>query len=184
MWHSFFNRCADSSQGDPEAARSIFSNPVLNLKTTLITLDLTHLCLASTEVRERLLNGGDKGGPPSKLRVMLDEILGFFSSGYDNFFGMSDGPPLHDPLAVAALLPNAGIFKDDGDRYVVTMVTAGEHVAEINEDLDIARGQIGRTVVTHSKTEQGVRIPRELNANVFWQTLSNCCTLAEEISPS
>jgi uridine nucleosidase len=115
---------------------------------------------------------------------MLEEILGFFASGYDNLFGMSDGPPLHDPLAVAALLPHADIFEDEGDRYVVTMVTAGEHVAEKNEDLDVARGQIGRTVVTRSKSGKGVRIPRALNANTFWQTLSDCCTLAEEISSS
>jgi uridine nucleosidase len=152
----------------------------LNVKTTLITLDLTHLCLAKLEVREKLLKGGDKSKPPSKLRVMLEEILGFFASGYDNFFGMSDGPPLHDPLAVAALLPCAGILKDEGDRYVVTIVTAGEHVANSDEDLDIARGQIGRTVVTISKSGKGVRIPRVLNANAFWQTLSDCCTLAED----
>lgn len=113
---------------------------------------------------------------------MLEEILEFFAGGYDNFFGMSDGPPLHDPLAVAALLPNTNIFTDEGDRYVVTMVTAGEHVAASDEDLDTARGQIGRTVVTSSKSGKGVRIPRALNVNAFWQTLSDCCTLAEGVS--
>jgi uridine nucleosidase len=135
-------------------------------------------------VREKLLNGGEKSKPPSKLRVMLEEILDFFASGYDNFFGMSDGPPLHDPLAVAALLPNSNIFKDEGDRYVVTMVTAGEHTVDGDQDLELARGQVGRTVVTKSESGKGVRIPKALNANAFWQTISDCCTLAEEKSSS
>ncbi|KAE8443170.1 hypothetical protein EG329_002268 [Mollisiaceae sp. DMI_Dod_QoI] len=168
---------------DPEAARSIFSNPALAAKTTLITLDLTHLCLATLTVRQKLLNGGDPSKPPSDLRIMLEEILDFFASGYDNFFGMAEGPPLHDPLAVAALLPNSDIFLDEGDRYIVTMVTAGEHTAVDGADLEGARGQIGRTVVTKSQTGKGVRIPRQLNVDSFWQMLSDCCTVAEKKSP-
>jgi uridine nucleosidase len=166
-------------KGDPEAARSIFSNPALAAKTTLITLDLTHLCFATSAVREKLLNGGDSGKPPSDLRVMLEEILAFFASGYDNFFGMADGPPLHDPLAVAALLPNSKIFQDEGDRYIVTMVTAGEHTVVDGVDLEGARGQVGRTIVTPSKNGKGIRIPRKLDVDAFWQTLSDCCTVAE-----
>lgn len=113
---------------------------------------------------------------------MLEEILEFFSSGYDNFFGMAEGPPLHDPLAVAALLPDSAIFHDECDRYRVTMVTAGEHTVMDGSDLEVARGQIGRTVVTKSSTGKGVRIPRKLNVNAFWQTLSDCCTVAEQNS--
>ena len=110
---------------------------------------------------------------------MLEEILAFFASGYDNFFGMADGPPLHDPLAVAALLPNSEVFQDEGDRYTVTMVTAGEHTVVDGVDLEGARGQVGRTIVTPSRNGKGVRIPRKLNVEVFWQTLSDCCTVAE-----
>jgi len=152
----------------------------LAAKTSLITLDLTHLCLATSTVREKLLKGGDPSKSPSDLRVMLEEILAFFASGYDNFFGMADGPPLHDPLAVAALLPNSKIVKDEGNRYNVRMVTAGEHIALEGGDLETARGQIGRTVVTPSKTGRGVRIPRVLNVDAFWRTLSDCCTIAEK----
>jgi uridine nucleosidase len=133
----------------------------------------------TTAVREKLLNGGDPSKPPSELRVMLEEILAFFASGYDNFFGMADGPPLHDPLAVAALLPNSDIFQDEGDRFTVTMTTAGEHTVLDGGDLEAARSQIGRTVVTPSKTGNGVRIPRKLNVDAFWQTLSDCCTTVE-----
>ncbi len=130
-------------------------------------------------MRDKLLHGGDPKKPPSDLRVILEEILAFFTSGYDTFFGMTDGPPLHDPLAVAALLPNSKIFEDDGTRYIVTMVTAGEHVAGEDGDLEKARGQIGRTVVTKSLSGTGVRIPRQLNVDAFWQMLSDCCSVAE-----
>ncbi len=168
--------------GDPEAARSVFSNPILAPKTILITLDLTHLCLATPVVREKLRKGGDPSKTPSDLRVMLGEILAFFASGYANFFGMDDGPPLHDPLAVAALLPESRIFEDDEERYIVSMVTAGEHYAGLDGDLALAQGQVGRTVVTKSATGKGVRIPRKLNVGAFWQTINDCCLVSEQKS--
>ncbi len=140
---------------------------------------MTHLCIATPPVREKLLNGG-LAQTPSDLRVLLGEILTFFASGYVNFFGMDDGPPLHDPLAVAALIPDSGIFEDEGERYVVTMATAGEHYAGPDGDLVLAQGQVGRTVVTKSATGKGVRIPRKLNVEAFWQTISDCCSLAEK----
>lgn len=76
---------------------------MLAAKTTLITLDLTHLCLATKEVRQRLLHGDTLSKEPSLLRRLLSEILEHFAVGYDELFDISAGPPLHDPLAVAIL---------------------------------------------------------------------------------
>ena len=111
---------------------------------------------------------------------MLEEILSFFAIGYGNFFGMADGPPLHDPLAVAAILPNSDIFVDDGVRYDVRLVTVGEHNAKDGEDLETVRGQVGRTIVTKRDDGKGVRIPNQLDVDKFWKTLSQCCSVAEE----
>ena len=97
---------------DPEAAQSIFSNPVLASKTTLITLDLTHQCLATKTVRQDLLFGSDPSKQPSQLRTLLHEILEFFAGTYDEFFDIKAGPPLHDPLAVAVLFG----FPNDDDN--------------------------------------------------------------------
>lgn len=88
---------------DPESAKSIFSHPILAPKTTLITLDLTHQCLATEAVREKLLYGSDRSKEPSHLRRLLNEILIFFASTYSEIFHIGSGPPLHDPLAVAIL---------------------------------------------------------------------------------
>ena len=56
---------------DPEAARSLFTNPDLTSKTTLITLDLTHQACASIEVRDTLLSSKAKQEPPTMLRRMF-----------------------------------------------------------------------------------------------------------------
>lgn len=70
---------------DPEAAASIFGNPTLAAKTTLIPLDLTHLVLATKDVQDDLLYGKDgerEGGGKTKLRTMLVELLTFFAQTY------------------------------------------------------------------------------------------------------
>jgi uridine nucleosidase len=71
---------------DPEAAAFIFGNKQLAAKTTLIPLDVTHLVLATKDVRELLLYGpdGPREGPgKSRLRVMLVELLMFFAKTYE-----------------------------------------------------------------------------------------------------
>jgi uridine nucleosidase len=177
---------------DPEAARAVFSNPVLAPKTTLICLDLTHQCLATKPVRESLLYGAggvDPSNPPSQLRVLLSEILEFFAASYDEYFDIKAGPPLHDPLAVTVLFGFAtsqvtgthpAIFEDDGERYTVSVVTAGEHSSS-----DAVRGQVGRTVAKASDVVgQGMRIPRKLNVDAFWHVLEDCCSIAEKHNAS
>jgi uridine nucleosidase len=72
---------------DPEAAASLFDNPVLATKITLIPLDLTHLVLATSEVQELLLYGKDgqktaDGKGKTTLRTMLVELLNFFAQTY------------------------------------------------------------------------------------------------------
>ncbi|KAI9837954.1 MAG: hypothetical protein M1819_006108 [Sarea resinae] len=42
---------------------------------------------------------------PSTLRRLLHDLLTFFSATYADVFGLTAGPPLHDPLAVAAIIP-------------------------------------------------------------------------------
>lgn len=162
---------------DPEAAHAIFSNPGLAAKTTLVTLDLTHQCLATKEVRARLLGPGK----PSRLREFLHEILQFFAQSYVEWFGVYEGPPLHDPLAVAALFGyDSGIYEEDGDRYSIAVVTDGAHSA-----LDSVRGQVGRTVLTKmealsDRTAAGVRVPRKLHTHSFWDVLEQCAVIADK----
>lgn len=162
---------------DPESLNSIMRNPVLANKTVLITLDLTHQCLAVPEVRKSLLYGPDPSKSPSNLRLLLNEILEFFATSYDEFFDVKEGPPLHDPLAVAAIFgyQDSMIYDDvEKERFDITVVTDGQHSPE-----DSIRGQVGRTILTKSETGQGVRVPRKLNVNAFWKVLEECCAKAD-----
>lgn len=127
-------------------------------------------------MRDRLLYGTDKEKNPSKLRVILSEILEFFAKSYDEYFDIKAGPPLHDPLAAAVLFGYPSIYRDDGDRYEVSCITDGVH-----SKLDNIRGQVGRTIV--KKAESGVRIPRELNVEEFWRVLEDCCARADSFNP-
>ncbi|KAL2848125.1 Inosine/uridine-preferring nucleoside hydrolase domain-containing protein [Aspergillus pseudoustus] len=172
---------------DPESSQSIFSNPILAPKTFLITLDLTHQVLASADVQTRILYGdGDPSTAPTTLRQMLYELLLFFASTYEAEFGLTTGPPLHDPLAVAVILSTLNpefaesystkALKFDnrnGERFSVTVVTDGLHGSDI-----ALVGPLGRSVVTSNPA--GVTIPRGVDLEAFWRLILDCIRRADE----
>ncbi|SPN97084.1 related to uridine ribohydrolase [Cephalotrichum gorgonifer] len=178
---------------DPEAANRVFGDEVLSAKTTLVPLDLSHQVLATESVQQMLLHGRGKSGsvdgegkPP--LRRMLVELLMFFMKTYRDVFGISEGPPLHDPIAVAAVLVGSKYeipFYDweieAGDssvkeRFSVTVVADG-HL----DDAKTKGSEIGRTVVTPKEPgSPGVRIPRGLDVDAFWNAIEDCLEEAEK----
>lgn len=107
-------------------------------------------------------------------------------------FGISEGPPLHDPLAVAAVLagsggeheipfydfdprPGAGALRRTRERYEVRVVTEGTH------EEALAGAQTGRTVVRLLEPgADGVTIPRGLDIPRFWRVVEECCQRADE----
>ena len=186
---------------DPESAQSVFSNPVLAAKTTIAPLDLTHqmvsvhcskpqpnhltsLQLATPAICQELLYGFDKevdGSEASVLRVLFNQILTFFAKTYADIFGLTEGPPLHDPLAVAmTFVPD--LFDDrGGERFDIKVIIDGEHGVD-----EIARttSQCGRTVLTPLKAgEPGVRVPRGPDAVTIWRMLDLCLKQAEGEKP-
>ena len=137
--------------------------------------------IATPEVIESLLCGFDAQLKPSVLRVLFKQILTFFAKTYADVFALVDGPPLHDPLAVAAcFVPD--IFDDKGgERFEVNVVIDGEHGTD-----DIVRNssQCGRTIVAKLPSgEAGVRIPRGLRTQVLWRMLDLCMRQAEGENP-
>lgn len=98
-----------------------------------------------------------------------------------------EGPPLHDPLAVAAVLAGAGEHEIpfyDADpvtgvreRYEVTVVTDGT-IEEAHSGL----AETGRTVVRLLPPgQEGVRIPRGLDIPKFWNVVEDCIEKAEHV---
>lgn len=169
---------------DPESARSIFSNAQLAAKTTLITLDLTHQFLATEAVqRAMLLGSGGVSKANSKqksmTRKLFAEILMFFAKTYAEVFGITEGPPVHDPLAVAAAYAEA-LFDDcGGERFEVNVVTEGAH-NPVSAGLPAA-SQCGRTIATPvPRGSKGVRIPRSLDADAIWRDIWYCLEASEQ----
>ncbi|HJQ28059.1 MAG TPA: nucleoside hydrolase [Rubrobacter sp.] len=78
---------------DPEAAREVFES---GLPITMSGLDVTHRAGAGPDERERLRATGRAGG-------VVAGFLDFFAAAYEGVFGF-DAPPLHDPVAVVAVL--------------------------------------------------------------------------------
>ncbi|EFQ98037.1 uridine nucleosidase [Nannizzia gypsea CBS 118893] len=180
---------------DPESAQSIFSSPVLAPKTTLVTVDLTHQVLATEAVQSRILGtNGPAGGKqdPTVLRQILHALLTFFAGTYDTVFGISAGPPLHDPLAVAILLSNLNdqaktaaslkeqlTFDDaNGTRFNVFIDTDGLHHCVEGANL---QSEIGRTIVQPCPAgTRGVTIPQSLDVDKFWETIYDCLDRADK----
>jgi len=78
---------------DPEAAREVFES---GLPITMCGLNVTHQAGAGRAERDRLRSIGGVGG-------VVVGFLDFFATTYERVFGF-DAPPLHDPVAVAAIL--------------------------------------------------------------------------------
>lgn len=164
---------------DTLASSHIFSNPILHKKTTLVTLDLSHQVLATAPVQEMILHGRSKAETedrpvPSRLRSMFHQLLVFFSNTYSDVFGFSDGPPLHDPLAVAILLPDLQVYRTDGkhaeyqeeERFMITIQTTGQ--------------RSGQTVLSICADGNGVKIPRSIDVKGFWHQIDDCLERASE----
>src|SRR5918995_110115 len=81
---------------DPEAAREVFES---GLPITMSGLDVTHRAGAHPSERERLRSLGRHGG-------VVAELLEFFAATYERIYGF-DAPPLHDAVAVAAVMEPA-----------------------------------------------------------------------------
>lgn len=120
---------------------------------------------------------------------MLYELLVFFEKTYHSTFGI-EGPPLHDPLAVAVVLSNLNSdyeqahpdkvlrFDDrNGERFAVQVVTDGQHGSTT-----ALTGQLGRTIAKPTEG-QGVSIPRAVDNEAFWDLILSCLERAEQCTP-
>jgi uridine nucleosidase len=103
----------------------------------------------------------------------------FFAGTYAEVFAITAGPPLHDPLAVAAAT-HPDMFDDcGGERFRVDVVTEGVHSVDQTKV-----GELGRTKVTKLPAgEGGCRIPRAVNLDAFWGLIESCLKKADEVSP-
>lgn len=170
-----------TDDGFIESAEAIISNSVLARKTTIAPLDLTHQMIATPQVIDNLLYGFDTQTKPSVLRMLFKQILTFFAKTYADVFALVEGPPLHDPLSVAACFAPELFDDAGGERFAVKVVIDGEHGTD---ELVRNSSQCGRTIVTKLPDgKAGVRVPRGLRADVVWRMLDLCMKQAEGENP-
>jgi uridine nucleosidase len=105
--------------------------------------------------------------------------MSFFAGTYAEVFSITEGPPLHDPLAVAAAI-DPELFDDHGgERFEVDVVTEGVHSLTQSEV-----GELGRTKVKKLPAgEGGCRIPRSLDLAGFWDSIESALKRADAVSP-
>ena len=117
---------------------------------------------------------------------MYHDLLTFYVKTYNDVFGLTDGSPLHDPVAVAVVLFDEGIEElgyDDrgGERFNIVVSTQGEHEQPDFHKRNVQQAQLGRTTVTKAAPgAEGIRIPRGLDATCFWDMLNRCLQRSEQ----
>ena len=126
-----------------------------------------------TEDVVNLMLQGPKDGkskPNSKPRRIFTDLLKFFRGEYRRIYHL-DGP-LHDPIAVAAILEDEGAEKmgfdyNGGETFEIELVTEGE--------------QRGRTVAKKLPVgTPGLRIPRGLDVDGFWSVLERALAASDD----
>jgi pyrimidine-specific ribonucleoside hydrolase len=136
---------------DPESAREVFES---GLPITMSGLDVTHQAGAGGTERENLRALG-------RIGVVVAELLEFFASTYEGVFGF-DAPPLHDAVAVAAVL-EPSLLKTRPMRVDVeceSELTRGETVCDFY-------GVTGEP----PNAEVGVELDREGFFDLLYRTL-------------
>lgn len=154
---------------DPEAANIVFQHPTVSKRTILAPLDLTHQCRANPRVMGYLFPEEQRS---SVVRTMMKQVLSFFASTYfEQSEGRMDGPPVHDPVAVFAILEPVTVSSHEiRERFKVHVATEGL--------------QTGRTNVRAlAEVADGVLIPRSLDVGRFWGQINDCLRSADAASP-
>jgi purine nucleosidase len=134
---------------DPEAAAIVFDSGV---PLTMVGLNLTHQAQASDEVVARLRAIGNAAADAAV------GWLGFFADAYRSVFGF-DGPPVHDPCALALVIDPSLVRCVDAFVAIETegRYTRGATVVDLH-------GRLGRAA--------NARVAMELDRPRFWDLVA------------
>ena len=136
---------------DPEAAEIVVGS---GLPVKLTGLDVTHQALATPAVLAELRAQG------TALADICADLLLFFADTYRTVFGMPD-PPLHDPLAVLAVVHPDWMTCQ---RCNVAIETTGRYSRGATViDLDNVTGE-----------PANIDVARTLDTSWFWRLMLDC----------
>jgi purine nucleosidase len=133
---------------DPEAAAIVFGQA---WPLTMVGLDVTNKAVAGQDVLLRLEHLGSAVG--DAVREMLD----FYSTTYSEVYGFDQGPPVHDPCAVAQVI----------DDRVLSLQLACVQVETKGE------WTTGMTVVDFSgrARQPNAKVATSIDVGLFWDLM-------------
>lgn len=149
---------------DPHAAHVVFNARDVDVR--LITIDVTHTNLVTAARLAQVTAAVGAAPRNASLNSILQALLLFFASTYEREFAMPD-PPLHDPLAVAAVIA-PHIFKFTKRRVDVETNASSHCVGRTSIDM------FGR-----SKLPANVFVCDSANIDEFWTLM---CAAIKTIS--
>ncbi|HEY3732864.1 MAG TPA: nucleoside hydrolase [Streptosporangiaceae bacterium] len=136
---------------DPEAAAIVFG---AGWPLTMVGLDLTHQAIATGEVLARIR------ALDTDVSRMVTALMEFYGAAYrrSGVTGAGDGPPVHDPCAVA-LVARPGLM--EVREAFVAVETRGEWTSGMT--VTDFRGSLGRP--------PNVKVATTLDAAGFWDLM-------------
>lgn len=153
---------------DPEAARVVLTCPELAGRIVLVPINLTHQVIATADVLQSVQHG-PKFDKYTVFRQMMYELLTYFATTYKRKFGFKDGPPVHDPLAVAVLLA----LYDDPD-----FPDMGFDAYKANVTVDTEGPTAGKLTVDPT-SDGAVYIVNKINPQMLWDLVYESIAVLE-----
>lgn len=153
-------------QLDPEAAHVVINS---GADITMIPLQVTHTAIVTPDVLAAV-RGGTQAAPGTRFREAVASLLMFFAETYARVFGFKDGPPLHDPCAVAFVIA-PGIFETDRCRIDVEYASP------------LCSGQTVWDRWSQSGRPHNVRVARAMDTTMFWHLMLAAIARADACSP-
>jgi len=121
----------------------------------MVPLEVTHTALVTKQVMQKILTP-----PDHPFLKLIAELLLFFADTYKKVFKFEDGPPLHDPVAVAyAIAP---------EIFVVEKL----HV-EVERCSPLSSGQTIVDVWGRSGLQPNATVCKSVDVDAFWELLIN-----------
>ena len=124
-----------------------------------------------------LLQGTDctSGKEPTKTRKLFDEILKYFTETYAKAFGITEGPPMHDPVAVFAAMNPDAFHGSEGDFYAVLVDSFTGYTVPSRRTAGC-----GKTVLRRLREhELGIKIPTSFDIDIFWKQIETSLSIAD-----
>lgn len=148
---------------DVIASEMVFSNDILKSKTIIVPLNITHKAIVTPSIAQKIRGSQQT---PSVVRQMLFELIQFFTKTYEKQFEFSQGPPLHDPLAIFVVLH---LIRQDGIELSMPVPDIGLDFKRADIKVVQEGEHIGETVPKDSPN--GTYICYNANFDLFWKML-------------